>query len=151
MICEHFQYFFCFVGSTNLMAIKLQSALPLENWPMPMFYDADSDETKPPAECTRSASQKEEIDSKSIKTDSDRSATTSFASAWTWTSTTTTTTTTPTPSASTNTYQVPDRYAPHVFNSVHPDAEAWLAHFKRHIAVRDCFTLCYGHHFASDN
>ena len=107
---------------------------------MPTFFDADSDnKAKPPAYCTRSASQSDEMDTKTIKPDTDKpTAATSFASLWSLpsTSTSTTTTSTPTVATSQNTYQVPDRYAPQVFNGIYPDPEAWLAHFKRYVACR---------------
>jgi len=88
---------------------------------MPTFIDVDSGKTKPPAYCTQSGFQTEEMDPKLIKTDKSAS---------------TATMTTPTPFASPNTYQVPDRYAPQVFNGVYPDLEAWLAHIKRYITCR---------------
>ena len=61
---------------------------------MPTFFDADSDnKAKTPAYCTRSASQSDEMDTKTIKPDTDKStAATSFASAWSLSSTSTSTT-----------------------------------------------------------
>ena len=81
---------------------------------MPLFFESDNlDLTRPPALCTRSTAPAPE----DMATARDNRSTDICKPQ--------------------QTYQVPDRYAPPIFDGVHPDPEEWLAHFRRYVACRN--------------
>jgi len=103
---------------------------------MPTFFEETDKKppkklTQPPAYCTRSSqSSTGEADAEKLEETLDKlplaSTSTMYCSA-------------PDPPASTATTtarNVPDIYAPQVFDGVHPDPETWLAHFKRYLTCR---------------
>jgi len=84
---------------------------------MPNFFGMESTEkssySKPPALCTRGSTTEESESAAKAKSD-----------------------VTGDPWKKTGNRQVPDMFAPPVFDGVHPDPETWLAHFRRYVDCR---------------